>query len=130
MKYYLHPGQTQRDSLRGKFSPVQSGVPSEALGRLPRFVRELLDSCPIAGKGVHMWIFRVARHLLAHFDQQATFEVIKAKAAGCGRPLEKLEREIASQIQNAFPHRWQPKYPHAFARYRAMIVRRAQKAVR
>ncbi|HKC00451.1 MAG TPA: hypothetical protein VKD23_16835, partial [Terriglobales bacterium] len=81
-------------------------------------------------KGVHKWISRVARHLLAHFNQQATFELIEAKAAGCGRPLEKLEREIASQIRNAFPHRWQPKYPHAFARYRARIIRRAQEAVR
>jgi hypothetical protein len=81
---------------------------------LPPFLVELLDSCPTAGDGVHHWIFRVARHLLVHLDERASFELIREKARDCGRPLAKLEREIISQIQNALPRRWQPKYPAAF----------------
>lgn len=91
-------------------------ISSEALDRLPQFLRELLDSCPVAGDGVHFWIFRVARHLLTHFDERSTFELIKAKAVGCGRPLFKLEYEIVSQIRNALPYRWQPRNPCAFSR--------------
>src|SRR5260221_4465412 len=81
---------------------------------LPPFLVELLDSCPTAGDGVHHWIFRVARHLLVHLDERASFELIREKARECGRPLPKLEREIISQIQNALPRRWQPKYPAVF----------------
>ena len=88
---------------------------SEALARLPFWLRELLDNCPAAGDGVHFWIFRVARHLLAHFDEESAYEIIRAKAASCGRPIGKLEREIIAQIKGALPRRWQPKDPQAFA---------------
>jgi hypothetical protein len=99
-------------------------ISSEATDRLPRFLRELLDSCPVAGDGVHFWIFKVARHLLAHFDERATFELIKAKAAGCGRPLFKLEHEIFSQIRSALPYRWQPRDQCAFAQTAHLPVER------
>jgi hypothetical protein len=89
---------------------------SELLARLPFWLRELLDSCPAAGDGVHFWIFRVARHLLAHFDTKSTYEIIRAKAANCGRPIGKLEREIIVQIKGALLHRWQPRDPKAFAK--------------
>src|SRR6516164_724378 len=89
---------------------------SEALARLPFWLGELLDSCPAAGDGVHFWIFRAARHLLAHFDERSTYEVIRAKAANCGRPIGKLEREIMVQIEGASARRWQPRDPKAFAK--------------
>jgi hypothetical protein len=89
---------------------------SEALALLPFWLRELLDSCPAAGDGVHFWIFRVARHLLAHFDEKSTYEIIQAKAANCGRPIGKLEREIIVQIRGALPRRWQPRDTQAFAK--------------
>jgi hypothetical protein len=86
------------------------------LTQLPNWLKALLDSCPCAGDGVHFWIFRVARHLLAHFDQVGCFELIKAKATGCGRPQRKLEAEIASQIRNAQARMWRPEDPVAWER--------------
>ncbi len=59
-----------------------------------------------------------------HFDERSTFELIKAKAAGCGRPLFKLEHEIVSQIRNALPYRWQPRDQCAFARAAHLPVER------
>ena len=87
----------------------------DLLTRLPQWLCDLLNNCPTAGDGVHFWIFRCARHLLAHFDQVTTFELLKAKAARCGRPAGKLEREILIQIQGALSRRWCPRNPAAFA---------------
>ena len=70
---------------RPKETVVNTPVSAKTLSWLPPFLLELLDCCSTAGDGVHRWIFRVARHLLAHFDDGATLELIKAKAAGCGR---------------------------------------------
>jgi hypothetical protein len=96
---------------------VLTGSPgAEAPERLPLFLRQGLDSCPAAGDGVHFWIFRLARHLLVHFDERATFELLRAKAAGCGRPMRKLEAEIANQIRNASRRMWRPRNPAAFER--------------
>jgi hypothetical protein len=91
-------------------------VSTDSLSRLPSWLHDLLDSCPTAGDGVHLWIFRVARNLLAHFDERSVYEIIRAKAANCGRPIRGLEREISVQIKGAFPCRWQPRNPGAFAR--------------
>jgi len=99
---YPHPSQTQHDSLQGGFSKAATGV--SAVIRQPLF--------------------------LPHFNQRATFALIKAKVSGCGPPFEKRKLEIVSQIRNAFPHRWQPKYGPAFARYRARLIRRAREGVR
>jgi hypothetical protein len=54
--------------------------------------------------------------LLAHFEERSTYEIIRAKAANCGRPIGKLEREIIVQIRGALPRRWQPRDPQAFAK--------------
>src|SRR5260221_534955 len=121
---YTHLDEPQRDSVGGEFSHALTAVSTEELSRLPLFLRELLDSCPVVGTGVHGWIFRIARHLLTHFDERSTFELIKAKAAGCGRPLFKLEHEIVSQIRNALPYRWQPRDQCAFARAAHLPVER------
>jgi hypothetical protein len=99
---------------------------SEALARLPFWLGELLDHCPTAGDGVHFWIFRAARHLLAHFDERSTYEIIRAKAAGCGRPIGKLEREIVVQIRGALLRRWQPKDREAFAKAAQVPVEHLQ----
>jgi hypothetical protein len=101
---------------------VSATVSVEALESLPPFLVELLNNCPVQGSGVHWWIFRVARHLLAHFSEVETAELIKEKAQHCGRPLEKLEREIAAQVRNALLHRWQPMYPERYALRRERIA--------
>jgi hypothetical protein len=102
MSVYPHPRQTQRDSQQGAFSQAATGA--SAVIRQPLF--------------------------LPRFNERATFALIKASATVCGQPFEKLELEIVSQIRNAFPHRWQPKYRHAFARNRARLIRRARVVVR
>src|SRR5215831_10813060 len=104
-----------------------SGAPSsKLLAQLPFWLRELLDSCPAAGDGVHFWIFRAARHLLAHFDERSTYEIIRAKAFNCGRPIGKLEREIIVQIKGALLHRWQPRDREAFAKAAQVAVEHLQ----
>jgi hypothetical protein len=77
-------------------------VSADVLSTLPSFLRELLDNCPTAGDGLHFWIFKCARHLLAHFNEDAVYQLLRAKAAGRGRPIKKLEREIVSQIRGAW----------------------------
>jgi hypothetical protein len=93
---------------------MSAQISAESLAGLPLFLRQLLANPPNAGDGLHFWIFRVARHLLAHLDERSTFELIKAKASNCGRLQGKLEREIVQQIQGARPYVWQPKFPKAF----------------
>jgi hypothetical protein len=87
---------------------------SEAQGRLPVWLDELLNNCPTAGDGVHLWQFCVARQLLPHFDEQTTFELMLKAACNCGRPLGKLKVELASQIKNAAACQWRPLNPTAF----------------
>src|SRR5260221_5503399 len=94
-------GETQGGARGGECSDPLTAVSTEGLSGLPLFLRELLDSCPVVGTGVHGWIFRIARHLLTHFDERSTFALIKAKAAGCRRPLLQLEHEIISHISYA-----------------------------
>jgi hypothetical protein len=93
---------------------VSTAISSEALNRLHPCIHELLNSCPVAGDGVHDWLFNVARHLLPHFDEQTTQDLVLEKATGCGRPIRKLEREIANQIRGALPCQWRPRNPGAF----------------
>src|SRR6516165_3537556 len=105
---------------------MSGALSSEALARVPFWLRELLDSCPAAGDGVHFWIFTIARHLLAHFDERSTYEIIRAKAANCGRPIGKLEREIIVQIKGASKRRWQPRDREAFAKAAQVPVEHLQ----
>src|SRR5260221_3330644 len=79
---------------------------------LPRWPEAMLDSCPSAGSGVHFFIFRCARHLIAHMPEQEIFDLLKAKVAGCGRPVP--DREIISQIRNARVCAWYPDHPEKF----------------
>ena len=103
-------------------------ISADVLSTLPSFLRELLDNCPTAGDGLHFWIFKCARHLLAHFNEDAVYQLLRAKAACCGRPIGKLEREIVSQIRGASACRWQPRDPCAFARYQARNKRQERAA--
>ena len=64
--------------------------------------------------------------MLAHFDERSTYEIIRAKAAGCGRPIGKLEREIVTQIRGALSRRWQPRDLQAFAKSAQVPVEHLQ----
>ena len=75
---------------------------------LPRFVRDLLATCPQAGTGVHGWLFKCAR-VLHHFygaDKADMADLLESAAAGCGRNPD--QREIEEAINNSASCAWQP----------------------
>jgi hypothetical protein len=63
---------------------------------LPKRLRELLDSCPKEGSGVHSWLFKSALQLHRYLSEDEIVEVLKEKLS-CERP----EREICEAIANA-----------------------------
>jgi hypothetical protein len=69
------------------------------LNQLPRFVLDLLASCPAAGSGVHNHLFRIARVLHPFYaDKGEMAALIAASVAGCGRdvPASEIEKAIAN----------------------------------
>jgi hypothetical protein len=100
---------------------MSATVSAEALESLPSFLIGLLDSCPKQGDGVHQWLFRVARHLLVHFDEPTTAALLLEKARHCGRPLRKLQPEVASQVHNALAHIWLPTFPDRYSLRRERV---------
>jgi hypothetical protein len=72
----------------------------------PRFLRELLDSCPGAGHGVHHWLFRTARYLHRYHAPAEIAAILEQCSAHCGRELE--PHEIPDAIRNSGPCSWEP----------------------
>jgi hypothetical protein len=103
------------------------------LDTLPPFLIELLNHPPRAGGGLHQWLFACACHLHVHLDESAIIELLLEKAADCGRPPEKLDREVRSQVKSALAHMWLPNWPDRWAlRYErvsrfARLVRNSSK---
>jgi hypothetical protein len=74
---------------------------------LPKFIRDLLGSCPSAGSGVHNWLYRVARLLHPYYEEkQELLLLLKAASAGCGRHIPNAE--ILDAIRNSESHAWRP----------------------
>lgn len=74
---------------------------------LPPFVEEMLTAPPCAGEGVHVWLFRVARQLLAHLPAGEIVALLENRVANCGRHVPRTE--IIAAVQNALPCAWQPR---------------------
>jgi hypothetical protein len=72
----------------------------------PRFLCELLESCPVAHEGVHPWLFRVARYLHRYHTPEEIFAILERRAAGCGRPIE--PHEIVDAVKNSGACKWEP----------------------
>jgi len=72
---------------------------------LPFFLRELIENPPLAGCGIHSWLFSVARQLHAHLPAGAIVALLESKVANCGRTVSK--REIVSAVKDALPFAWQ-----------------------
>jgi len=81
--------------------------------KLPQFLLEMMENCPIAGSGVNGWLFAVSRHLHAHLDQQSIFQLLRDKTRHCGRPV--TDAEIVRQIKCSLSAAWTPNSPEAFA---------------
>lgn len=80
---------------------------SQAINKLPPFLRELLAAPPRAGEGVHNWLFSVARQLHPHLPAGEIVTLLENRVANCGRRVPR--NEIVSAVQNALPCAWQPK---------------------
>jgi hypothetical protein len=74
---------------------------------LPLFLRDLLDAPPLAGEGVHDWLFRVARQLHAHLPAGEIAALLETRVANCGRPVPR--QEIVDAVKNSIGCAWQPK---------------------
>ena len=72
---------------------------------LPPFLHDLLSSPPRAGKGVHDWLFRVARHLHAHLPASEIVALLESRVAHCGRVVTR--KEILDAVQNSIACAWQ-----------------------
>jgi hypothetical protein len=66
------------------------------LTTLPKTLRELLDSCPPEGNGVHEWLFKTALPLHRYFLEDEIIELLTENLS-CGRP----EREVREAVVNA-----------------------------
>jgi hypothetical protein len=69
---------------------------SSTPAKLPKRLRELLDSCPTKGNGVHGWLFMAALQLHRYFSEDEIVELLKEKLS-CQRP----ESEIVGTVANA-----------------------------
>lgn len=69
---------------------------SSTPAKLPKRLRELLDSCPTKGNGVHGWLFMAALQLHRYFSEDEIVELLKEKLS-CQRP----ESEVVGTVVNA-----------------------------
>jgi hypothetical protein len=73
---------------------------------LPSWLRDMIANPPIAGDGVHNWLYRVSRHLHAHFPAVEIVKLIESAVANCGRHVRTTE--IVSAVQSSLSTAWQP----------------------
>lgn len=72
--------------------------------KLPKFLIAELATPPLAGDGVHSWIFRVSRHLHAHMEEDDIFRLLKGKVEDCGREVS--DRELRDAVRNSKECAW------------------------
>lgn len=79
------------------------------MSELPQFLRDLIGSPPTHGSadgGVHAWLFRVARQLHHHRDDQTIVALLSAAVDGCGREVP--QHEIESAVEASKASAWTP----------------------
>jgi hypothetical protein len=74
--------------------------------KLPKFLCDLLDCPPVAGEGVHRWLFSVARHLHLHLPAVEIVALLESRVVNCGRQVPR--GEILNAVQNSVMCAWQP----------------------
>jgi len=79
------------------------GLPTKirtTVERMPRLMREFLQTCPCAGTGVHAWLFSAARRLHRYFpDKDALAALLQHVTRDCGRMVP--WNEISDAIRNS-----------------------------
>ena len=97
---------------------------------LPQFLRDMLNSPPHAGEGIHAWLFRVSRQLHAHLPAGEIISLLETRVTNCGRHVPRSE--IVAAVQNSLPVAWQPnsksirparKWPTVNQEQRAAVTR-------
>jgi hypothetical protein len=98
---------------------------------LPAFLRDLLAVPPLAGEGVHVWLFRVARQLHPHLPVGEIVSLLESKVAHCGRSVPR--QEIIAAVQNSIACTWQPRargVPIQFSKWPAVNQEQRETIVR
>lgn len=72
----------------------------------PRFLQELLDRRPVAGDGVHAWLFRVARYLHRFHVPDEIYAILESRTSDCERHIDM--HEIVDAIKNSGTCAWEP----------------------
>jgi hypothetical protein len=73
---------------------------------LPPFLRDMMDSAPRTGEGVHQWLYQVARHLHAHMPAGEIVALLEKLVTNCGRHVP--QNEIVSAVKNSLDGAWRP----------------------
>ena len=75
--------------------------------RLPGWLLIRLNNPPRRPRrGIHFWLYQVARHLHWHFSEEQIFVLLWARTRQVGRVV--TEKEIRNQIANARETAWRP----------------------
>ena len=69
---------------------------SKRIAKLPGKVRKQIEACPVAGQGVHHWLFTTALLLHGHFSEEQIEELLSQYVSCDGR-----EREIRDAVANS-----------------------------
>lgn len=93
----------------------------------PRFLRELLTSCPSAHNGVHPWVFKVARYLHRYHPPEQICSILEQRVADCGRPVE--THEIVDAVRNSGSCKWEPSGKNASERRAEWLASPTRKRV-
>lgn len=72
---------------------------------LPPWLKDKLASPPLAGAGVHGWLFSVARQLHPHMPSDGIERTLRAAVEKCGRSVS--DREIRDAVRNSHAVQWQ-----------------------
>ncbi len=72
---------------------------------LPAWLKEKLATPPLAGAGVHGWLFSVARQLHPHMPPDGIKRTLRAAVEKVGRAVS--DREIRDAVRNSHAVQWQ-----------------------
>jgi hypothetical protein len=74
---------------------------------LPKFVRQMLDSLPHRGEGLHAWLFRTARVLHPYRSPEEIVTILRERTRG-----ESVKPgEIEDAVGNSARYAWRPEEP-------------------
>ncbi len=64
--------------------------------KIPPFLKYLISACPVAGGGVNLWLYKVARHLHHHLPEADIIRLLQIAVEDCGRvvPFSEIQRAV------------------------------------